>query len=163
MTGSMASTLGQLNPLRYRGYCYDAETGLYYLQTRYYNPGIGRFINADDLKILEIEQDNLLGDNLFVYCLNNPMKHEDPDGEMAAVVATLAAVGAANVWNPVGWVVVAVLTVVLIADVVYASHRTLKNGSKKKSNDKHTHPRPGRPNEKKKLKPEWNNKNPQKK
>ena len=46
-TGSMASTLGQINPLRYRGYVYDSETGLYYLQSRYYDPEVGRFLNAD--------------------------------------------------------------------------------------------------------------------
>ena len=46
-SGTMASTLGSVNPLRYRGYVYDTETGLYYLQSRYYNPGWGRFINAD--------------------------------------------------------------------------------------------------------------------
>jgi RHS repeat-associated protein len=45
----MANTLGQHNPLRYRGYVYDRETGLYYLQSRYYNPEWGRFINADVL------------------------------------------------------------------------------------------------------------------
>ena len=49
-TGSLATTLGAANPLRYRGYVYDTETGLYYLQSRYYNPGWGRFINADSLK-----------------------------------------------------------------------------------------------------------------
>ena len=49
-TGSMATTLGAQNPLLYRGYVYDTETGLYYLQSRYYNPGWGRFINADSLK-----------------------------------------------------------------------------------------------------------------
>ena len=43
----MAATLGEQNPLRYRGYVYDTETGLYYLQSRYYSPGWGRFINAD--------------------------------------------------------------------------------------------------------------------
>ena len=48
-TGSLATTLGAQNPLRYRGYVYDTETGLYYLQSRYYNPGWGRFINADSL------------------------------------------------------------------------------------------------------------------
>ena len=46
-TGSLATTLGEQNPLRYRGYVYDTETGLYYLQSRYYNPGWGRFINVD--------------------------------------------------------------------------------------------------------------------
>ena len=45
-TGTMATTLGKHNPLRYRGYVYDQETQLYYLQSRYYNPEIGRFLNA---------------------------------------------------------------------------------------------------------------------
>ena len=48
VSGTLASTLGAMNPLRYRGYVYDAETGLYYLNSRYYNPIWGRFINADD-------------------------------------------------------------------------------------------------------------------
>ena len=47
--GTMASTLGAANPLRYRGYVYDTDTGLYYLNSRYYNPVWGRFINADSL------------------------------------------------------------------------------------------------------------------
>ena len=46
-TGTMASTLGTLNPFRYRGYVYDEETGLYYLRSRYYNPEWDRFVNAD--------------------------------------------------------------------------------------------------------------------
>ena len=48
-SGTMAATLGAVNPLRYRGYVYDSETGLYYLSSRYYNPVWGRFINADGL------------------------------------------------------------------------------------------------------------------
>jgi RHS repeat-associated protein len=47
VTGSLANTLGADNPLRYRGYVYDTQTRLYYLQSRYYDPEIGRFINAD--------------------------------------------------------------------------------------------------------------------
>ena len=47
VTGSMAAAVGRINPIRYRGYYYDGETGYYYLQSRYYNPDICRFINAD--------------------------------------------------------------------------------------------------------------------
>ncbi len=47
VTGSLASTVGQKNPIRYRGYYYDTETGLYYLQSRYYDPVVGRFLNGD--------------------------------------------------------------------------------------------------------------------
>ena len=46
VTGSMASTLGAVNPFRYRGYYYDTESGFYYLQSRYYDPQVGRFLNA---------------------------------------------------------------------------------------------------------------------
>ena len=69
-TGTQASTLGQLNPLRYRGYVYDQETGLYYLQSRYYNPELGRFICADSF--VSTGQ-GILGNNMFAYCLNNPV------------------------------------------------------------------------------------------
>ncbi|WP_242875667.1 RHS repeat-associated core domain-containing protein [Anaerobium acetethylicum] len=72
-TGSLAGTVGEENPYRYRGYRYDDETGLYYLQSRYYNPEWGRFVNADDIEMLFEEQDNLLQYNLFAYCLNNPV------------------------------------------------------------------------------------------
>lgn len=51
ISGTMASTLGTYNPLRYRGYVYDTETDLYYLQSRYYAPSIGKFINADAWEI----------------------------------------------------------------------------------------------------------------
>ena len=76
-TGSNASTIGTLNPLRYRSYIYDVETGLYYLQSRYYNPEIGRFINADGL--VSTGQ-GLLGNNMFAYCHNNPITWSDPCG-----------------------------------------------------------------------------------
>jgi len=76
-TGTEATTLGVHNPLRYRGYVYDSETGLYYLQSRYYDPGIGRFVNADSL----IGIDNILGNNQFAYCDCNPSNKVDYSGE----------------------------------------------------------------------------------
>ena len=81
-TGSMAATLGKRNPFRYRGYIYDEETGLYYNGSRYYNPESIRFVNADDANIIE-EADDLLVNNLFAYCLNNPVVLADYDGEAA--------------------------------------------------------------------------------
>ncbi|MBE6066117.1 MAG: hypothetical protein E7211_00235, partial [Clostridium lundense] len=69
--------VGYINPYRYRGYRYDRETQLYYLQSRYYNPSWGRFINADGI----IGQTGeLLGHNLFAYCVNNIINLEDPSG-----------------------------------------------------------------------------------
>ena len=70
--------VGHLNPFRYRGYYYDEETGLYYLMTRYYDPEIGRFVNADDVSYLDPE--TLNGLNLYAYCLNNPVMGYDPTG-----------------------------------------------------------------------------------
>jgi len=77
ITGSMASTLGRQNPLRYRGYVYDQEIGFYYLQSRYYDPEIGRFINAD---AFTSTGQGLLGNNMFAYCRNNPVKRKDASG-----------------------------------------------------------------------------------
>ena len=76
-TGTLASTLGVDNPLRYRGYYYDTETGLYYLQSRYYDPELCRFINADSYASTG---QGILGYNMFVYCGNNPVNMYDPDG-----------------------------------------------------------------------------------
>ena len=76
-TGSLVSTLGYLNPFRYRGYVYDEETGLYYLKSRYYNPVWGRFINADAL----LGSIGALGaHNIYAYCYNNPVRRIDPTG-----------------------------------------------------------------------------------
>ena len=81
-TGTMASTLGVHNPLRYRGYVYDPETGLYYLQSRYYNPALARFLNADSFASTG---QGILGNNMFAYCLNNPVAFEDDSGSAAEV------------------------------------------------------------------------------
>ena len=75
--GSMASTLGTINPLRYRGYVYDTETKLYYLQSRYYNPQWCRFINAD---IYASTGQGFVGNNMFAYCGNNPVARSDRHG-----------------------------------------------------------------------------------
>ena len=81
-SGSLATTLGAQNPLRYRGYVYDTETGLYYLQSRYYNPGWGRFIGTDDVTVLAASLEKANWDkNLFAYCDNNPVSRRDAGGE----------------------------------------------------------------------------------
>ena len=67
------------NPFRYRGYYYDTETGLYYLQSRYYNPKWGRFLNADGYVSTGT---GLLGYNMFAYCNNNPVMFIDPSGNL---------------------------------------------------------------------------------
>ncbi len=72
--------VAEANPLRYRGYYYDSETGFYYLQSRYYDPEIGRFINADSYA--STDATGLLSTNMFAYCENNPVMRVDPTGEL---------------------------------------------------------------------------------
>ena len=88
-TGSMATTLGVHNPLRYRSYVYDQEYELYYHQSRYYDPEVGRFINADSLGATG---QGLIGNNMFVYCNNIPIALSDPNGEFPVVAAVAIAV-----------------------------------------------------------------------
>lgn len=78
-TGTLANTLGQANPYRYRGYRFDNETGLYYLQSRYYDAAVGRFVNADDFMCLGLSA-AILSCNLFAYCENNSIIGVDPTG-----------------------------------------------------------------------------------
>ena len=76
--------IAEANPLRYRGYYYDNETGYYYLQSRYYAPEICRFINADVPEIAKVSKDNILGINIFIYCSNDPINNDDPTGEFSS-------------------------------------------------------------------------------
>ena len=66
------------NPLRYRGYYYDSETCMYYLQSRYYDPDLGRFISADDFDCLTTS--NFFSVNAYAYCWNNPIAFKDSEG-----------------------------------------------------------------------------------
>ncbi len=82
-----ASVIAALNPFRYRSYYFDTETNLYYLNTRYYDPIVGRFINVDDISYLA--PDTINGLNLYAYCGNNPVMRADPNGT--------------EWWNPFTW------------------------------------------------------------
>ena len=82
--------LSQINPLRYRGYYYDQETGLYYLQTRYYDPKVRRFLNVDDTSVLTKDPEQLTEKNLYAYCDDNPVMYRDDAGMF---VITAAQVG----------------------------------------------------------------------
>jgi RHS repeat-associated protein len=87
ITGSLALTVGAKNPYRYRGYRYDTESGLYYLQSRYYDPSIKRFISADSV-IADVGGD-IRGNNLYSYCFNNPVNMSDPSGHWPSWIGTL--------------------------------------------------------------------------
>ena len=81
-TGTLATTLGTLNPFRYRGYVFDEETGLYYLRSRYYISEKARFINADNVNgnfvVCRV-------DNCFAYCNNCPTMYVDSDGNVGQI------------------------------------------------------------------------------
>ena len=79
--------IAEINPLRYRGYYYDNETGYYYLQSRYYDPDLGRFISADDFNYLNTN--NKLSINAYIYCNNNPTSKYDSDGHEALALGVL--------------------------------------------------------------------------
>lgn len=106
--GTQASTVGRLNPFRYRGYCYDEETGFYYLNSRYYDPEVCRFINAD---VYACTGQSVLGYNMFAYCLNNPVNFIDTSGERAQALA--------KIWvQSMGWLVLADGPIPL-GDIIY--------------------------------------------
>ncbi len=108
-TGTLASTLGKLNPFRYRGYVYDEESGLYYLRNRYFNPDLNRFITTD---ITVGSAGEPLSHNFYAYCLNDPINRVDESGAwslpnwakvaigtaliVTAAVVTVATAGAAG-------------------------------------------------------------------
>ena len=86
VTGTLAETVGTVNPVRYKSYYLDSETGWYYLQSRYFDSEMGRFLNADDVKYIN-ETNSIISCNLFSYCLNNPANMHDLYGNIAVSAA----------------------------------------------------------------------------
>ncbi len=99
----MASTLGAKNPFRYRGYYYDTETGYYYLNSRYYDPVTGRFLNPEpNVDIGGFDSGaGLLGYNVYAYCKNNPVMYKDENGEFILSAIIIGAVVGAVVGGAV--------------------------------------------------------------
>ena len=113
------SHIGNINPIRYRGYYYDVETQLFYCNSRYYSPELCRWISPDSIEYLD--PTSISGLNLYCYCMNNPIMYSDPSGHIAISTLLLGmaigfgigfAIGGgfeigkqiyANGWNPDDW------------------------------------------------------------
>ena len=103
------------NPFRYRSYYYDFETGLYYLNSRYYDSELGRFINADVIAIIDKTNSVVNGLNLFTYCSNNPIMYTDKNGYID--------------WGKIfGWVATAVTAVLAVAAIVVVAAGVVASG-----------------------------------
>ncbi len=95
VTNYTSDNIGNINPFRYRGYYYDVETNFYYLNSRYYDPQVKRFISADSIDIIGATPDGLTDKNLYAYCDNNPVMRTDNGGDFwLTSVFIAAAVGA---------------------------------------------------------------------
>ncbi len=90
-------TMAKINPLKYRGYYHDAESGFYYLQSRYYDPAIGRFVNADLPEYTALSATDIAESNLFTYCKNDPINRVDFDGNWSLPNWAKIAIGAAAI------------------------------------------------------------------
>ena len=181
-------TMAKINPLKYRGYYHDAESGFYYLQSRYYDPAIGRFINADSYASTG---QGFIGTNMFAYCNNSPILFVDHDGNDAEAVgwwaSTMWWLCAADGPLPVGEIIygagLVVLGCVIIDSVAettdtlieqfpseeneasdnitsYREHTTTKNGKKRNKHEEgNARRKRDQGGEKKKQKPEWTSRN----
>ena len=185
---SSSGRLAEINPLRYRGYYYDSETGFYYLQSRYYDPQNRRFINADSYASTG---QGFVGTNMFAYCNNSPILFVDHDGNDAEAVgwwaSTMWWLCAADGPLPVGEIIygagLVVLGCVIIDGVAettdtlveqfpseeneasdnitsYREHTTTKNGKKRNKHEEgNARRKRDQGGEKKKQKPEWTSRN----
>ena len=129
VTNATGYAVGNKNPFRYRGYYYDTETGLYYLNSRYYNPEFGRFISADAQL-----NSGILGYNQFAYCENNPICFKDPTGRSLVIAAAASALGEI-LFDLCASVLAAKMVNDIISDI-YSWFRSCKNNKSAEANDK---------------------------
>ena len=112
ITGTLATTVGEINPFRYKGYHFDSDTGMYYCHTRYYVPEWCRWLFADHVAF--VRPDNVQQMNLFTYCINDPINRLDLTGNFAISVSTAIALVLAAI--------LAAITVTAIVQVEQETH-----------------------------------------
>ena len=98
VTGTLAETVGTVNPVRYKSYNLDSETGWYYLQSRYYDPAVGRFLNADEVIYAGVNYD-FSSNNLFAYCGNNSVIMVDSSGRFGTPIQWVLSI----LFGIIGW------------------------------------------------------------
>lgn len=131
-SGTLASTLGTIQPFRYRGYVFDEDTVRYYVSSRYYNPNACRWVNADDTANLGADG-SVLSNNLFAYCINSPINRFDSEGEWSlpnwakAVVGAVATVAAVTITVATGGAALPVLIGVAASTVCGAAHEAISH------------------------------------
>ena len=94
LSETCSDNAAKYNPIKYKGYYYESDTKMYRLDSRYYDPLIGRFLNADDPSLLTESPSALTDKNLYSYCDNNPVNRKDAEGELANVIIGAFASGA---------------------------------------------------------------------
>lgn len=149
LTDYSSNGLGRRNPFRFKGYYYDEELGMYYLNSRYYDPETGRFVNADDVSLIGKVPSKLTDKNLYVYCDNNSIIRIDSEGKAweliaagggvigsSGIGAALGAVGDVLIAGigsitPVGWGIIAATVVVGVITVgIKYAKKSVKRKSK---------------------------------
>ncbi|HAY72528.1 MAG TPA: hypothetical protein DCY31_01515 [Ruminococcaceae bacterium] len=85
-TDKDTQNIAEINPIRYRGYYYDSETGMYYVNSRYYDPAVKRFVNSDDELLSVTSTQTVTNKNFFAYCDNNPVTRTDSEGEVWHII-----------------------------------------------------------------------------
>ena len=122
--------IANLNPLRYRGYYYDTETGFYYLQSRYYDPVTHRFINADSYASTG---QGFIGTNMFAYCLNNPVNFIDFSGfAVGEIVAAITGICIETVIEVICYIVIIYFVAIIVTEIVETISSTNESESKSK-------------------------------
>ena len=92
-TDKDTQNIAEINPIRYRGYYYDSETGLYYVNSRYYDPAVKRFLNSDDDLLSATSTHTLANKNYFAYCDNDPITRIDSNGDLWELIVGAAVIG----------------------------------------------------------------------
>lgn len=108
VTNHTEENIGDQNPIRYKGYYYDEETGLYYLKSRYYSPAYRVFLSPDEPEYMD--PNDFSGLNLYTYCYNNPVMYFDPSGTLAEIVAMIS------------WLVIGVLSITILSYIESQNH-----------------------------------------